>query len=144
MIIYRIFLLFLFGFSSLAVNADGIYKWVDDKGQTHYGNVVPESHKKVAKKMETEPTNTSESSMNITRTDSVQETDQASNEISLSSTLEANKVGNVVSSEAECKHKWERYLKSQECFAPYRTASGTIKAEAFQHCAEIKEPERCY
>lgn len=42
-----------------------------------------------------------------------------------------------------CEDKWMQYMKSQECFAPYRNANGSIKAEAFKHCVEVKYPADC-
>ena len=39
-----------------------------------------------------------------------------------------------------CEARKRRYRESQECFAPYRTATGGIKREAFQHCIELKQP----
>ena len=39
-----------------------------------------------------------------------------------------------------CEARKRRYRESQECFAPYRTATGGIKRGAFQHCVELKQP----
>lgn len=43
----------------------------------------------------------------------------------------------------KCQEEWRKYQESQACFAPYRLANGGIKAEAFQHCVELKQPEFC-
>lgn len=43
----------------------------------------------------------------------------------------------------KCKKAWKKYKKSQACFAPYRLVNGGIKAEAFKHCTEVKQPELC-
>ncbi len=43
----------------------------------------------------------------------------------------------------ECEKKWRRYRESQACFARYRLVDGGVKAEAFKHCAEVKQPEFC-
>ena len=42
-----------------------------------------------------------------------------------------------------CDAKWERYFKSQECFAPYRNANGTLKPGAYENCTEVKKPSEC-
>jgi hypothetical protein len=44
---------------------------------------------------------------------------------------------------ATCAAKWDRYLKSQDCFAPYRNVNGTMKPGAFENCTEVNEPSEC-
>ena len=44
---------------------------------------------------------------------------------------------------ATCAAKWDRYHKSQECFAPYHNVDGTMKPGAFEHCTEVKYPTEC-
>lgn len=44
---------------------------------------------------------------------------------------------------ASCAAKWDRYHKSQECFAPYTNVNGSVKPEAFENCAEVKAPTEC-
>jgi hypothetical protein len=44
---------------------------------------------------------------------------------------------------ATCAAKWERYLKSQDCFAPYHNVDGSMKPGAFDNCIEYKEPSEC-
>jgi hypothetical protein len=43
----------------------------------------------------------------------------------------------------KCEQEWKKYRKSQACFAPYRLVNGGIKAEAFKHCREMKQPDLC-
>ena len=44
-------------------------------------------------------------------------------------------------SEEDCRAWRAEYAKSQACFAPYRTATGGIKAEAFRVCGpEVLDP----
>lgn len=42
-----------------------------------------------------------------------------------------------------CAKKWERYHKSQDCFAPYHNVNGTMKPGAFEHCVEVQTPLEC-
>jgi hypothetical protein len=44
---------------------------------------------------------------------------------------------------ATCAAKWDRYHKSQACFAPYQNVDGTMKPGAFEHCTEVKYPAEC-
>ncbi|HEY2926593.1 DUF4124 domain-containing protein [Piscinibacter sp.] len=41
---------------------------------------------------------------------------------------------------SDCAARLRRYRESQECFAPYRTVTGAIKAEAYQRCVELPDP----
>lgn len=43
----------------------------------------------------------------------------------------------------KCREEWKKYRASQACFARYRLANGGVRAEAFQHCKEVKQPELC-
>lgn len=40
----------------------------------------------------------------------------------------------------DCETQQRLYRESQECFAPYRNATGGIKPEAFERCQEVAEP----
>ena len=42
-----------------------------------------------------------------------------------------------------CARKWERYQKSQECFAPYHNTDGSMKPGAHENCTDIKYPAEC-
>jgi uncharacterized protein DUF4124 len=40
-----------------------------------------------------------------------------------------------------CEAQKRRYQESLDCFAPYVNYNGSIKAEAFEHCVEVKQPK---
>ncbi len=42
--------------------------------------------------------------------------------------------------EKTCALKWDRYIRSMECFAPYHNVNGTMKAGAWDHCTEYRQP----
>jgi hypothetical protein len=44
---------------------------------------------------------------------------------------------------ATCAAKWDRYHKSQECFAPFHNVDGSMKPGAFEKCTEVKYPSEC-
>jgi hypothetical protein len=44
---------------------------------------------------------------------------------------------------ATCVAKWDRYHRSQKCFAKYRRINGTMKPSAYKHCKEVKIPVEC-
>ncbi len=41
--------------------------------------------------------------------------------------------------EETCRLKWDRYIKSQECFAPFKNVNGTMKPGA-EYCTQYGEP----
>jgi hypothetical protein len=41
-----------------------------------------------------------------------------------------------------CEAAWKEYLASQECFGPYMTRSGSVRAEAYHHCKVVMDPAR--
>lgn len=43
----------------------------------------------------------------------------------------------------KCREQWKKYRENQACFAPYRLVNGGVKAEAFKHCKDMKQPELC-
>jgi len=44
---------------------------------------------------------------------------------------------------ASCAAKWDRYRKSQECFAPYVNVNGSVKPDAYENCTDVKAPTEC-
>lgn len=42
-----------------------------------------------------------------------------------------------------CEASWHRYLASAACFDQYRVVGGGLKAEAYQRCTEVPQPEPC-
>lgn len=49
--------------------------------------------------------------------------------------------GDAAADEERCEQELQRYRESQECFAPYRNANGSIKPEAFEHCEDLPQPQ---
>jgi len=39
-----------------------------------------------------------------------------------------------------CEEEWKRFHESAACFSRYRNANGSVKAEAYKHCVEVKQP----
>jgi hypothetical protein len=42
-----------------------------------------------------------------------------------------------------CARKWDRYHRSQECFAPFHNVDGSMKPGAYEKCTDIKYPSEC-
>ena len=41
---------------------------------------------------------------------------------------------------SSCEEEWKKFHDSAACFARYRIANGSVKAEAYKHCVEVKQP----
>ena len=156
--IARVAVLVVLGWLAGSVAAAEIYKWIDEHGQTQYGNSVPKAHRSQAKAIELDPEVTD------AQRDEAQARSVKERALAESMTRERQKAAQKVApkpsvppapvkpvssgpgpsdKKRQCEEDWKRYQESQACFAPYRTANGGIKAEAFQHCAELKQPAPC-
>ena len=60
-----------------------------------------------------------------------------------SAPTDAAPINENANDKATCAAKWDRYHKSQECFAPYLNTNGSLKPGAFENCTEIKYPTEC-
>lgn len=115
-----------------------IFKWVDENGRTHFGEVVPDKYRKAATSMSPQPLNTIQGSA---LRGSGRLNDAPAN---ATSEPAENSAAPVPRSAAEqCRAQQERYRKSQECFARYRNANGSLRADASQNCEDIPQPAAC-
>lgn len=130
--------------------ASSICRWVDEKGQAQFSDVVPESYKSTVTCTHSPTTESSNA-----RRDADKESKDlqskpsrpaaaASNPAppeSAASQPAARQPAERVTESTDCK-TWRRlYDESGACFAPFRTARGGIKAEAFAACNEVPNPE---
>lgn len=131
----------------LPADALDIYQWVDDLGQIHMADVVPEKYRKTAKLLSY-------------RKDSISDADRQNAEAQAAKSkpppapnqTEAITPPTIVNApkpvlpveRLSCTQRWDEYYRSQECFAPYLMRNGmggsTIRPEAYRHCREVKTP----
>lgn len=145
----RLVLTILLACFASATYAAGIYKWVDEKGAVHYGDIVPEKYKHTATE-ETEledvapPIDEAEAIQKRERAKAVLERPPLKDKPASNPTPDAADSGtNDASSKEACEQQWKQYIDSLECFAPYRNALGGIKAEAYNYCTEVAKPGLC-
>lgn len=136
-----------------AVYAADIYRWVDEEGRTHISDVVPPQHKKSARKID--PREFELSAEQVKEAQARAERDKARAALARQQRASAVAAGAPASGPAaagsaprptvpaatDCATLRRLYRESQECFAPYRTATGTTKAEAFEKCTPVVDPE---
>ncbi len=140
---------------ALSAQAAVIYRWVDDSGRTHVSDVVPEKYKKSAIRIDS-----SESAVSPERKRQAEEAaartkamaDEAARrrqgapasapaDAAASAPTTTKRPAQSVTDSTDCD-TWRRlYRESEDCFGPYRTTSGGIKAEAFDKCNPIPSPE---
>jgi hypothetical protein len=130
-------------------HAADIYRWVDEKGQTHIADTVPPQYKKNATRIDTRASQVSES-------ERAQAAERAAREkaaLDSSRAAPASAPGAVEltpkdrpgasgldEKRAQCE-EWRRaYAESQACFSRYGTVSGAVRAEAYQRCTEVADP----
>ena len=128
--------------------AADVYRWVDETGKTHYGDIVPDKYKQTAKKVGVQDVETSEAQRRETA-------DRVAREKAKLEALQREREGRAGPEESasppaaaaqagsECEEQMQKYLASQECFAPYRLANGAIKQEAFEKCQAVSQPTGC-
>lgn len=121
----------------LAANAHGaeVYKWVDENGSVHIGDTVPPKYEKKAKRLEYKE---------LPPTVPARQPDHsaAQPQVPGAKSVPAAKSGSSAGGDGNYEEKMRKYRESLDCFAPYRNANGGVKAEAFQHCTEVPEPQR--
>jgi hypothetical protein len=124
---------------SLPVQAAEIYRWMDEKGKVHFSDSVPEKYKRSATQTDSRRYELSEAQLR-------EKAQQASrNAVVTQSAGSARPQGKQQAAASEekqpdCATLRRQYLESQDCFGRFRNVNGSIKAEAFQHCTEVKDP----
>lgn len=123
-----------------------LFKWVDENGKTHYGDQVPERHqqKQQSLRIDRAPSQADRDAAN----QRIQKEKNAANAMKAQRDAKAavggrpSKTGaDGPANETACQKEWRLFLDSKTCFEPYRTATGGIRAEAYQHCKEMTEPK---
>ncbi|MBT9613479.1 MAG: DUF4124 domain-containing protein [Burkholderiales bacterium] len=148
--VYSVVFLLVFGSMSFGTHSADMFKWVDEKGRIHYGESVPEQYKRSATHFEekgAEPIDAkSQKAAASLAKDSAAPAKSKVRRQAKSNKPHSKSPALPVSSGSQdkgssCEAEKRKYRESEACFAPYRNATGGIKAEAFKHCVEVKEPQ---
>jgi hypothetical protein len=147
--VYRVIFLLSLCLVTFGSRGAEIFKWVDENGRTHYGASVPDKYKKSAKSFDRQVTGPTEAQRQESEARLAK--DKAAAESTATSKAKSNQppakspsrpaIAGTDDKDTSCEAQKRRYEQSIDCFAPYINANGGIKAEAFQHCAEVKQPE---
>lgn len=130
---------------SLSAQSKDIYRWTDAEGATHYADKVPKEFKGKARKVDVhvnEVGTNRQAAMDATPVVSALPVPTLSRygdqPQSAGSSASAGSSGS--GGPDECAALRRKYWESQECFNSYRNVNGSVKAEAYQHCAVVKNP----
>lgn len=136
-----------------------VYRWVDEQGLVHYGEIVPPRFRDTARPVDlaAPPPSAAQQRSALERA----ARDQA-RAASAAADAEREPVAPAASGSGSARppvlkrparapdpdtdcETWQRlYRESQDCFGPYRTVRGGIKPEAFEACNMVPEPPpRC-
>lgn len=138
----------------LPLHAADIYRWVDENGQTHLSDTVPDKYRNSATRVDPGPELTPQQ-----RAEAEARAGQRkrAEEEALRRARETADVPGMTApvppappiqpaprmtrGASDCAELLRRYRGSQECFAPYRMANGGLRPEAFQLCGpELPDP----
>lgn len=133
--------------------AADIYRWVDENGQIHLSDKVPERYRRSAVKVDPGPTQVSpeqqrqaqERNARIKAAADEGERRQAEEEAARRTApvppASALRPRPAPPRSASCEDLVRRYRASQACFAPYRMANGALRPEAFERCGpDVADP----
>jgi uncharacterized protein DUF4124 len=153
--ISRIILTLFLSTACLAARAD-VYRWVDENGKTHYGEVVPEKYKQKSRRVdgtgpEVSGAQRQEAEERAAREKAKLEALQKSRDAK-----EDAQARSPTAPAAQAGDECEKYLESLACFDKFSgTASnpspsggrvfhrGEIKPEAFEQCKVVPQPRGC-
>lgn len=141
----RVFVLVLAAFAPPFASAEQAYKWTDEKGQVHYGDVVPQGKKTIAKPIAAGVT-VSDSDRKMAEERVARDKENlkklGSPTAPASSPAIPAVVGSSPSSKLTCDEAWKTYNESYACMDPYRSG-GRLSPEAFDHCKQASQPQNC-
>lgn len=116
-----------------AAPAGEIYKWVDEQGQTHFGETMPEKYRKAAQPVDPQP-------QNVIRVETPRyRAPEGSSRPAAPAPAGEAPVPPPASAPPSCEEQMRRYAESQACFARYRNANGSLRAEAAA-CQDVPMP----
>lgn len=131
---------------SFAAQAGDIYRWVDENGRTQLSDVVPDKYKATAvrvdsKQFEITPEQRREAQARVDR-EKAMLAEQARASAPRGRTAPPA-IGNASPASApgsDCEALQRSYRESQECFAPFYNANGSLKVEAYKACKAVENP----
>lgn len=128
-----------------ALHAADLYRWVDEAGKTHYGDTVPRRYRdKATRVAPAAPPPTADqqraAAVRAAREREAQKTATPPRTDAKGAPRALPEPEPVARGISPCEAAKQRFLESQQCFDRFRLVNGGLKAEAFEHCEELKPP----
>ena len=143
----------------LSLQAAEVYRWVDESGQTHLSDTVPDRYRNSATRVDPGPTELTPQQREEAEARAAQQRKGAEEEAQRRARgAAADAAGPTAPAPAppappiqpapratrnssDCAELLRRYRESQECFARYRMANGAIRPEGFVMCGpDVPDP----
>ncbi|WP_161974723.1 DUF4124 domain-containing protein [Piscinibacter terrae] len=140
--------------AATAVQATEIYRWSDEMGHVHFSDSVPERYKSSAVRIEWRVNRGTaaerEQARALAEREKAQAAELARQRQSVPQPVAAafgppQTIPQPVAGNADCAQSYQAYRQSQECFAPFIQANGSVKAEAYAQCGEpvLNPSQKC-
>jgi hypothetical protein len=137
-----------------AAQAAEIYRWSDEQGHVHFSDSVPERYKSSAVRIDWRVNRATATEREQARALAEREKAQAAEmarerQNALPPVAAAfgqqQSTQQTAGSNADCAQLYRAYRQSQECFAPFIQANGSVKADAYAQCGDpvLNPSERC-
>jgi hypothetical protein len=123
--------------------AAGVYKWVDERGVTQYGDVVPEKYSDKSKQANiknTAPTEEDQYAAQRRRERERSDARRLDYEQSKTKGVAIQNDNVRADASSDCQKQWSAYSESTACFNRYRLPNGSMRSGAASACREVRTP----
>ena len=132
---------------SPASSAD-VYRWLDEDGQTHFSDAIPEKYKKTAKRMEARQNEPNEEQRREAEARAARDKAQAAKSAEKSKNAGSAPTAGAAptpqkqaaNDATDCATLHKRYRESVLCFSQFLMANGAVKSEAYAKCTQVPDP----
>lgn len=128
-----------------SATAAEVYRWIDERGQVHYGDQPPGPRAAEIELHVQEPS-AAEQERAAARVGRIKAQAQDwERERIADDRRDAERAPPAPEPRGElsCEERHALYRESDACFAPFRNVNGSIKPEAFEHCVPMQKPDPC-
>jgi hypothetical protein len=131
---------------TFSIEAAEIYRWVDAQGQVHFSDAIPTAKGTKALPVDLRATDVSDQQRQEAKERQAKDLERLKKPKTISEPTpttpppQTSKPPAPLNPDASCEEQWAAFDQSWACFNPYRTANGSIKGEAFEHCSELSAP----
>lgn len=140
----------LLGLLAFPACAADIYRWVDENGKVHVSDVVPEKYRSSARRIDSRESEVSPQQRAEAEARAAADRAKANAAATAAAPAgAAQPTGQPASkppaaAETDCEQAHRLYKESIDCFAPFVTAGGSVKGDAFKQCTPLADPSpRC-